>query len=85
MAENRIINEVTISLTVFKNKLLVEIENSAPVVPSFKDGLPCSEAEGHGYGTKSIRTIAESHGGEAIFRYSDTEKKFNLKIMIPLT
>lgn len=76
--------KIKTEMTVFKNKLLIEIENPCDSKPIIKDGLPQTNKSGHGFGTKSILAIAENHGGHAIFNYKENEKLFNLKIMIPL-
>jgi hypothetical protein len=47
-----------------------------------KGELPQSHFENHGYGTRSIVSIAEGHGGQAIFNAEDGV--FTLKIMLPL-
>ena len=82
--EHTMEKKIKIEITVFKNRLLIEIENPCVTKPILKDGLPQSNKKGHGFGTKSIWAIAENHGGQAIFDYMEHEKLFNLKVMIPL-
>lgn len=50
------------------NKLCIDIRNSYETEPVFYKGLPVSNEEGHGYGTKSMAHIVEKHGG--VFRFS---------------
>lgn len=73
---------VTFKAMVHKNKLLISIDNIYSGEIRMKSGLPQSPFEGHGYGTRSIMSIAEERGGQAIF--SAEGGVFNLKIMIPL-
>ena len=47
-----------------------------------KNGIPQSSAKNHGFGTRSIVSIAKAHGGQTIF--SIEKSIFYLKIMIPL-
>jgi signal transduction histidine kinase len=73
---------VTFRAKVHKGKLLVSVENAYSGKIVMKDGTPLSTLEGHGYGTRAIASIAEWHGGQAIF--SAEAGVFALKIMIPL-
>ncbi len=73
---------VTFKAQVHKNKLLISIDNSYSGEIRMKAGLPQSPFAGHGYGTRSIVSIAEEHGGQAIFNTEDGV--FKLKIMLPL-
>lgn len=50
------------------NKLCLDIRNSYEKEPVFQQGLPVSEKQGHGIGTKSMVHIIEKHGG--VFRFS---------------
>lgn len=62
-------------------KLLIEIKNPYRGTIRMQDDLPLSFEDGHGYGCRSIRTIAEQRGGLCIF---DTENSsFTLRVMIP--
>ena len=47
----------------------------------FQDGLPISECSGHGFGSKSIKLIAEMHGGYYSFEAKDGI--FTLKVVLP--
>jgi hypothetical protein len=73
---------VSVKATVYKANLLISIDNPYTGVIVMKGGLPQSSLEGHGYGTRSIASIADAHGGQAIFSAEDGV--FTLKIMVPL-
>ncbi len=63
------------------SKLLIEIRNPYGGTVRMQDGLPLSREDGHGYGCRSIRTIAEQRGGLCIF---DAENSiFTLQVMLP--
>ena len=64
------------------NKLLIEIKNPYAGEIILRDGLPASNREGHGYGCRSIQSIAAQNGGLCAF---DTEHSvFTLRVMLPL-
>ena len=64
------------------NKLLIEIKNPYTGEIAIRDGLPVSGREGHGYGCRSIQSIAAQNGGLCTF---DTEHGvFTLRVMLPL-
>jgi len=50
------------------NKLCFDIRNHYQNEPVFNQGLPVSEEQGHGFGTKSMAHIVKKHGG--VFRFS---------------
>lgn len=50
------------------SKLCIDIRNSYQTEPVFHQGLPVSNEQGHGYGTKSMAHIVEKHGG--IYQFS---------------
>lgn len=52
-------------------KLLLEIKNPYSGTIRMKNGLPISERDGHGYGSISIRTIAERNRGLCTFDAED--------------
>ena len=65
-----------------RNKLLIEIKNPYAGKITMRDDLPVSSREGHGYGCRSIRSIATQNRGLCTF---DTEYGvFTLRVMIPL-
>lgn len=52
-------------------KLCIDIRNSYQTEPIFQQGMPVTEAQGHGFGTKSIAHIVEKHGGVYQFTVKD--------------
>ncbi|MDE6421690.1 MAG: GHKL domain-containing protein [Lachnospiraceae bacterium] len=64
------------------DKLLIEIKNPYSGEILFRDGLPISGQEGHGYGCNSIRTIADRNRGICVFQPEDGI--FTLRIVIPM-
>lgn len=73
---------VSVKAMVHKANLLILIENPYEGAIVMKGGFPQSSREGHGYGTRSIAAIADTHGGQAIFSAEDGV--FTLKIMLSL-
>lgn len=53
------------------NKLCIDIRNRYQNEPVFNHGLPVSNEEGHGFGTKSMAHIVEKHGGVFGFSVKD--------------
>lgn len=53
------------------NKLCIDIRNSYQSEPIFHKGLPVSNEQGHGIGTKSMVHIVEKHGGVYQFSVRD--------------
>ena len=74
--------KISVQITIYKQKFLLAIENPYEGMVFFKEGIPQTKESGHGYGSRSIATIAENHGGQALF--SADEGIFTLKVMIPL-
>ena len=64
------------------NKLLIEVRNPYDVPPVMRDGVPVSDEAGHGYGCRSIQTIAQQRGGLCQFRAEDGI--FQLQVMLPV-
>ena len=52
-------------------KLLISIKNTYFTAPKIVDGLPKSLREGHGFGSQSIRYVAEKLKGHCQFTVSD--------------
>ena len=73
--------KVSIHMGIHYQNLLIQIENTYTGNITWEDGLPCSTQDEHGLGTRSIRTIVRSHGGEAIF--STRNGLFQLRIILP--
>ena len=64
------------------NKLLIEIQNPYAGPIAMRGGLPVSDKDGHGYGCRSIRSIASQNGGLCTF---DAEHGvFTVRVMLPL-
>lgn len=78
-ASNR--RSVSIHMGTDSKSILIQIENTHTGPILWEDGLPLSQQNGHGLGTRSIRTIARAHGGEALFREQDGI--FQLRILLP--
>ena len=53
------------------NKLCIDIRNSYQTEPVFRQGLPVSKEQGHGFGTKSMAHIVEKYGGICQFSVRD--------------
>ncbi len=63
----------------------VEIENSYTGTVTLQDGLPATskdDADYHGYGLKSVRSIAESHGGHLSLEAAPG--RFTLRVVLPI-
>ncbi len=64
-------------------KLLIEIRNPFDGTVEMQGGLPVSQrGGGHGYGCRSIRTIAKRRGGLCDFSTSGGE--FRVQVMLPV-
>ena len=63
------------------NKLLLEIKNPYKGDITIVDGLPVSTKPGHGYGCRSIRTIAENCGG--MCEFSAENDVFKMQVILP--
>lgn len=64
------------------NKLLIEIKNPYSGQITMQDGLPVSIRDGHGYGCRSIRSIAEHHQG--LYSFEPQNGVFTLRVILPL-
>jgi hypothetical protein len=69
-------NKRSITLRVYSknNKLCIDIRNRYQAEPVFRQGLPVSKEQGHGFGTKSIAHIVGKHGG--VFKFSTKDGWF---------
>ena len=75
---------VSMNAVTRKDFLCIHLENGCSSSPAFKNGLPQTTKKDtayHGFGTKSIRYVAEKYGGNALFRAQ--EGTFCLDVMIP--
>ena len=66
------------------NKLLIEMQNPMASADrlTMRDGLPATQRDGHGYGCRSIQSIAAQHGGLCTF--DAARGVFTLRVMLPL-
>ena len=71
---------IKLQLRTREDKLLLSVENPFKNRPVFADDLPMGQAPGHGYGTQSIRYMAERMGGRCMF--STEGKNFVLRVII---
>ena len=74
--------QISLYCGVRQNKLLIEIRNPCAGPITMRDGLPVSDREGHGYGCRSIRAIAQRNGGLCVF--SAQQGQFLLQVMLPV-
>ena len=74
---------VSLYCGVRQNKLLIEVRNPYAGTVYMKNGVPASvRGEGHGYGCRSIQTIAQRNGGLCVFTVQD--KEFCMQAMLPV-
>ena len=66
----------------FKRKLIFSVDNSCEAKITMIKSRPQASSKGHGYGTRSICSIANDHGGTATFHMEDG--MFSLMVMIPI-
>lgn len=69
-------------LCVFKGKLIFSVDNSCDDKIQVTGDRPKADKAGHGYGTRSIMTIANKHNGMAVFQSENGT--FSLMVTIPL-
>lgn len=86
--ENMELSDRMISLNVSQKKgfLYIHEDNRCDDRLTFADGIPQtlkSDTDIHGFGTKSIKLIAEKYGGKALMACSDGV--FSLDIVIPIS
>lgn len=65
--------------------LVIRMENCTAEQPQFVDGLPRTtkgDERWHGYGVKSIRRIAEQHGGKVTMEVADG--RFCMVVVLPV-
>jgi len=65
-----------------RNKLCIEVKNPYAGRVIMDGGLPRAARAGHGYGCRSIRTIAQQHGGLCDFEAG--QGLFLLRVLIPM-
>ena len=65
-----------------RGQLLLEIKNPYAGEISMKNGLPQTDRAGHGYGCRSIQTVAEQCGG--LCRFRAEHGTFLLQLALPM-
>ena len=73
---------VEFSCQIRVNKLLIEVKNPYEGEVLLRDGLPVSRQKGHGYGCRSIRSIAQRCRG--ICTFEPKNGLFTLQTVLPL-
>lgn len=73
---------VRVNCQIHKGNLLIYIKNPYQGDVTLQDALPKSKHPGHGFGVKSIKMIADMHGGFCSFKAKDGI--FTLKVVLPL-
>lgn len=74
--------QIRFSCNTRAGKLLIEIKNPYRGEITMQNGLPVSPREGHGYGCRSILSIAQQHGGLCTFEAE--QGLFTLRVVLPL-
>lgn len=72
---------VRLNCRMHKGNLLILIENTFHDKIEMKNGIPQTNKEGHGFGTKSIVMLVDRHKG--YYSFSSSEGIFTLKIVLP--
>lgn len=71
---------VDVEVQASANRLLLSIANPYATRPAMRDGMPVAGREGHGLGTRSIRSIVEKCEGNCQFTVDD--RLFTLRVVI---
>lgn len=71
---------VTLLLKSEGNKVLLSISNPYLIAPTFVDGMPVTDKDGHGLGTQSIRYITQKLKGN--FQFTAKDGTFTLKVVL---
>lgn len=71
---------IRLKLCMKNNKLLLSIDNPYYYAPEFKDGLPVTEAKGHGLGTQSIQYMTAKLNGNC--QFTAEEGTFTLRVVL---
>ncbi|MEG2660963.1 MAG: ATP-binding protein [Oscillospiraceae bacterium] len=80
--EDSTLRKVFITCSTSRNKLLIEIENAYMGEVQMSEGVPSSTEKGHGYGCKSMRSIAKKRNGFCTFAAADGI--FTLRVVLPI-
>ncbi|MEG1577448.1 MAG: GHKL domain-containing protein [Oscillospiraceae bacterium] len=73
---------INIHLSLHKGNLLLSIENPYEGMVRMENGLPQNDAEGHGFGVRSIEMLTRKHNGYCSFTAQGG--LFILKVVLPL-
>lgn len=73
---------IHVKLAVRNSSLLIQISNPYLDEIIFKDHLPVSSKENHGFGTKSIASIVNAYHGQ--YEFFTENQLFILRILLPL-
>ena len=71
---------IELDLRMKENKLLISIKNTFAEAPELRDGLPVAKEEGHGFGSQSIRYVAEKLHGNC--QFSVVDDRFVLRVVL---
>lgn len=80
--EDATLRKVLVTCSINRNMLLIEIENAYVGDVQMSDEIPTSTEIGHGYGCKSMSSIAKKRNGFCSFWAADGI--FTLRIALPL-
>ncbi|MEG2929804.1 MAG: GHKL domain-containing protein [Oscillospiraceae bacterium] len=80
--EDTMLRKVFVDCRVNKNMLLIEIENGYSGDVQINDETPTTTEVGHGYGCKSMRSIAQKRKGYCDFKANNG--LFTLRVALPL-
>ncbi len=80
--EDSALRRVFVDCCVERNMLLLEIENAYAGALQIIDGLPAASENGHGYGCRSMRSIAKKRNG--FFTFRTEGGVFTLRLALPL-
>ena len=76
------VKEVSVDLRTKKNKLLISVTNPYSGTIETENGLPVNRDDGHGFGIKSIKAIAERHNGFCSFEWDNNVFKIRIVMNI---
>ena len=71
---------IELDLRMREEKLLLSVKNTFAEPPELRNGMPVSHAEGHGFGTQSIRYVAEKLHGNC--QFSVEGDRFVLRVVL---
>ncbi|MEG0876783.1 MAG: ATP-binding protein [Oscillospiraceae bacterium] len=80
--EDSSLRKVFVDCRISRNMLLIEIENAYTGEVQMDGGIPGSTEIGHGYGCKSMRSIAQKRKGFCTF--SPADGVFTLRVALPM-